>query len=267
MRISRTTLSILTITALAVGGAAPASAAPDSQHPASASSKLPAGDRARIAQRLVDFGVPADLRAGLLDAINHDRVLDAATGSTPTSTDTLVHDGLAYEVSRFADGSFIATALEKPESGSAVRPDDIQGFSRYTGAGVTEYSHCLVISDTPALTLQFRASYYRSARASGIDEISDWDIQAYAGSCAHPGVRHRQGPLRVRDRSGEGPSALLRERRERDRELLPLPRPGGRRLGCAIRVELLTERQARRSTSAPVLRSAASTSCAPCEAR
>ncbi len=185
MRISRTTLSIHPITALAVGGvAAPASEAPDSQHPASASSKLPAGDRARIAQRLVDFGVPAELRAGLLDGIDHDRVLDAATGATPTSTDTLVHDGLAYEVSRFADGSFTATAVEKPKSGSAVRPDDIQDCSRYTGAGVTEYSHCLVISDTPTLTLQFRASYYRSGRASGIDEISDWDIQAYAGSCA-----------------------------------------------------------------------------------
>ncbi|OUD83310.1 hypothetical protein CMMCAS02_10340 [Clavibacter michiganensis subsp. michiganensis] len=115
--------------------AAPASAAPDSQHPASASSKLPAGDRARIAQRLVDFGVPAELRAGLLDGIDHDRVLDAATEATPTSTDTLVHDGLAYEVSRFADGSFIATAVEGPRESTAIHPDDIQDCSRYTGAG------------------------------------------------------------------------------------------------------------------------------------
>lgn len=185
MRISRTALSILTITALTIGGAAgPAIAAPRVGHAATASSTLPAGDRARIAQRLVDFGVPTDLRAGLLDAVDHGRAFDAATGSAPTSTDTVVHDGLAYDVSRYADGSFIATALERPGESTAIHPDDIQGCSRYTGAGVTEYSHCLVISDTPTLTLQFRASYYRSARASGIDEISDWDIQAYAGSCA-----------------------------------------------------------------------------------
>ncbi|MFT2691389.1 hypothetical protein [Clavibacter zhangzhiyongii] len=145
----------------------------------SVSAALSAGDRARIAQRLVDFDVPAGLRPGLLDAAEHGRPFDASTGAAPTSADTVVHEGLAYDVSRYADGSFIATALETPESGAVVRPDDIQGCSRYTGAGVTEYSHCLVISDTPTLTLQFRASYYRSAAAAGIDEISDWDIQAY----------------------------------------------------------------------------------------
>jgi hypothetical protein len=185
MRISRTTLSILTIGTLALGGAAaPASAAPVAEHAAPAPGAVSAGDRARIAQRLVDFDVPAGLRPGLLDAAEHGRPFDAASGAAPTSADTVVHDGLAYDVSRYADGSFIATALETPESGAVVRPDDIQGCSRYTGAGVTEYSHCLVISDTPTLTLQFRASYYRSAAAAGIDEISDWDIQAYGGSCA-----------------------------------------------------------------------------------
>jgi hypothetical protein len=185
MRIPRSTLSILTIGTLALSAAAaPASAAPVAEHAAPATAALSADEQARIAQRLADFDVPEGLRPALLDAAEHGRPFDAATGAASASVDTVVHDGLAYEVSRFADGSFIATALETPESGGSVRPDDIQGCSRYTGAGVTEYSHCLVISDTPTLTLQFRASSYRSAGAAGIDEISDWDIQAYGGSCA-----------------------------------------------------------------------------------
>ncbi|MDQ0742755.1 hypothetical protein QFZ62_000063 [Clavibacter sp. B3I6] len=206
MRLSRTTLSILAIGSLALGGAAaPTGAAAASGRSASVPAALSAGDRARIEQRLIDFAVPEHLRAGLLEAARHGRAFDAATGAAPTSTDTVVHDGLQYSVSRFDDGSFIATALETPGGGTAVQPDDIQGCSRYTGAGVTEYSHCLVISDTPTLTLQFRASYHRSAAASGIDGISDWDIQAYGGSCAlqefdvvKAGYGSATGPARAR---------------------------------------------------------------------
>jgi hypothetical protein len=139
MRIPRSTLSILTIGTLALSAAAaPASAAPVAEHAAPAPAALSADEQARIAQRLADFDVPEGLRPALLDAAEHGRPFDAATGAASASVDTVVHDGLAYEVSRFADGSFIATALETPESGGSVRSDDIQGCSRYTGAGVME---------------------------------------------------------------------------------------------------------------------------------
>ncbi|WP_146081653.1 hypothetical protein [Clavibacter michiganensis] len=183
MRIPCTTLSILSIATVALcASAAPASADPPG-HPDSASVGRSAIDHARIARRLADFDVPEALRPGLLHALESGRIVDAATGVAPSSIDTIRRDGLVHHVSRFADGSFIATAVETPGA-AAVHPDDVQACSRYTGAGVTAYSHCLVISDTPTLTLQFRASYHRSAGASGIDEIADWDIQAYGGSCA-----------------------------------------------------------------------------------
>jgi hypothetical protein len=184
MVLTRTAIAVLSIAALAAGGAtAPASAAPTTGHPAAAAVLSPA-DRARVAQRLVDFQVPEHLRADLLDAAASGRPFAAAMGAQPVSTDTVEHDGLEFHVDRYVDGSFVATALEEPGRSGLVHPDDIQGCSRYTGAGVTEYTGCLVISDTPTLTLQFRASYHRSAGASGIDGVSDWDIQAYGGSCA-----------------------------------------------------------------------------------
>jgi hypothetical protein len=202
---TRTALSILSVAVLAACGvAAPAVAEdPASGSPGIAAARVLSSEEvARVAQRLADFRVPERLRPGLLDAAEHGRSFDAASGTAPTTTDTVEHEGLDYAVARYPDGSFVATAVEAPGASTAIHPHDIQGCSRYTGAGVTAYSHCLVISDTPTLTLQFRASYYRSAAASGIDEVSDWDIQAYGGSCA----LQESAVVKARSGSATGPA-------------------------------------------------------------
>jgi hypothetical protein len=191
MDLSRSTTALLLSVVLATVAAVPAGATPLTHAPDTAAAfarpALTDDARPRIAQKLEDFDVPTGLRPGLLTAAERGGTFLSATDAQPTAHDTVVLRGLSYDVARYADGSFIATSVETPGAQTGARTgapaDAISGCSQYTGAGVTEFSNCLIIEDTPSLTLQFRASYYRSAGASGIDSISDWDIQAAGGSC------------------------------------------------------------------------------------
>lgn len=135
---------------------------------------------AQYEQLFRDHAVPEGQWEGLLDAVENGVPVGAQMSQHPVSTEPFRQGDMEGTISRWANGSF-ATSLEQIPV--QVRPGQVtargvSGCTRYTSAGASSSTNCLVSETVFNLTTSFQANYWQSRTQARISRA--WN---YNGSC------------------------------------------------------------------------------------
>ncbi|WP_344344437.1 hypothetical protein [Agrococcus versicolor] len=139
---------------------------------------------AELEQLFVDHDVPQHQWQGLLDAVEAGVPVGAQTDQPPVSTESYARGAMEGTISRWADGSF-ATSLE--EVPVEVQPGQVMaravaGCVRYTSAGATSSTGCMVSETVFNLTTSFQANYWQSVSQARITRA--WNYNASCIGCS-----------------------------------------------------------------------------------
>ncbi len=149
---------------------------------------------AEVVTELSRFGVDADTRALLIGKLANGGGWDNMAGGEPATTSNEVVDGVAYSVSRFPDGSFVAAGIEEGvPAGAGARA--IQGCATSgTSAGVSYRTNCTIIVTNGVTSGQFVASYSNWSTGTSIYNIGSGTINSDVGVATANGFSSSTAP-------------------------------------------------------------------------
>ncbi|MGO1497825.1 hypothetical protein [Agrococcus casei] len=97
-----------------------------------------------IEERLEAFAVPDEFHESLtLTALQGEPLL-SDSGTPPSSVEPWWHDGMHGTISRWDDGSYQWSGMERPQESLPIGPSSVSGCTVYTSAGASSFTNCRV---------------------------------------------------------------------------------------------------------------------------